>query len=150
MSSSRGRCNSNERGSSYDRRARRAWLLSPISGFGGDGTNVQCWECGAFVNDETLVVDRIVPGELGGTYRRSNIRPHCRTCSCRQGARRTWEIRLALDPYSREGNCKTCGVEFWEGLRNGHADGCPTPAIDGFVSPTIVGKCPTCAHRTTT
>jgi hypothetical protein len=44
MSSRRGRSNSNERGSSYDRRARRAWLISPSAGFGGDGVKVPCWE----------------------------------------------------------------------------------------------------------
>lgn len=86
------------------------------------------------VNDKTLRVDRIVPGELGGTYRRNNIRPHCCTCSCRQGARRTWEIRRANDPYTDDGICRTCGVEFWEGLRVGHAEGCPAPALDGLVS----------------
>lgn len=118
------------RGSSYDRRARRAWLLSPSAGFGGDGTKVPCWECGALVDDDTMIVDRIIPGELGGTYRRDNIRPHCRTCSCRQGARRTlelWQARRAADPYGPDDLCRTCGAHYL-GV---HADGCPTPELDG-------------------
>jgi len=32
-----------------------------------------------------LTVDRIVPGVLGGTYRRNNIRPACGTCNSETG-----------------------------------------------------------------
>lgn len=131
MSSRAGRCNSNERGSSYDRRARRAWLLSPAAGFGGDGDKVPCWECGAMVNNRTMIVDRIVPGEQGGRYTRANIRPHCQTCSCRQGNRRTQEIRLATSGYTDDDICKSCGVDFWAGLLGpGHRAGCRQPALD--------------------
>ena len=136
MSSTRGRCNSNERGSSYDRRARRAWLVSAAAGFGGNGVKVPCWECGRLLTEDEVIPDRLVPGELGGTYRRSNIRgPHCRGCSCRQGARRTHEIwlaRRAAEPWDEHERCRTCGVEFWASLRTGHADGCPTPKLDGW------------------
>lgn len=107
-----GRSNSDERGSSYDRRARRAWLLSAVSGFGGDGDKVPCWECGAMVNNRTMIVDRIIPGEDGGRYIRSNIRPHCRTCSCRSGARRTNELAQAKSPYGADELCKECGVHW--------------------------------------
>ncbi|AYB70617.1 HNH endonuclease [Mycobacterium phage Serendipitous] len=120
MSSRAGRCNSNERGSSYDRRARRAWLLSPISGFGGDGEKVACWECGAMVNDKTMIVDRIIPGEEGGRYRRDNIRPHCSTCSCRQGQRRTTEIARAKSAYGDDDCCLECRAHYLAD----HADGC--------------------------
>ena len=113
MSSRAGRTNRNERGSSYDRRARRAWLVSPGAGFGGDGVKVACWECGKLLTADEVIADRAVPGELGGTYRRSNIRgPHCQTCSCRQGARRTAELRKASDPYTEEDTCRTCGAHF--------------------------------------
>jgi hypothetical protein len=89
----RGRSNRNERGSSYDRRARKLWMVSPAAGFGGDGVKVPCWECGKMLAVNEIIADRIVPGELGGTYRRSNLRgPHCRVCSCRQGQRRTFEL----------------------------------------------------------
>ncbi|HEY2066353.1 MAG TPA: hypothetical protein VGG84_10380, partial [Gemmatimonadaceae bacterium] len=90
--STNGRCNSNERGSSYERRRRKQWLLSPDSGFGGDNITVPCWECLTHVTFDSMFVDRIIPGELGGTYRRGNIRPHCEACSCRQGQRRTVAI----------------------------------------------------------
>ncbi|AER48990.1 HNH endonuclease [Mycobacterium phage PRodriguez] len=120
MSSRAGRCNSNERGSSYDRRARRAWLLSPASGFGGDGEKVACWECGAMVSDKTMIVDRIIAGEFGGRYTRDNIRPHCATCSCRQGARRTNELIRAKSPYGDDDLCRECSTHYLAD----HADGC--------------------------
>lgn len=89
MSSTNGRCNSAERGSSYQRRARKLWLLSPEAGWGGDGRDVPCWECGVLCEYEDLIADRIISGENGGTYARTNIAPHCLLCSCRQGQRRT-------------------------------------------------------------
>lgn len=92
---SRGRCNSNERGSSYARRSRRVWLLSPESGWGGDGLEVPCSECGQKVNGKTLIVDRIIPGAQGGRYTRDNIKPHCPDCSNRQGNRMTQDLRKA-------------------------------------------------------
>jgi hypothetical protein len=87
--------NGNERGSSYTRRARKAWLLSPAAGWGGDGIDVPCWTCGVLVGtDLELFADRLIPACQGGTYRRDNIAPHCALCSHRQGqaimrARRT-------------------------------------------------------------
>lgn len=95
MSSTNGRCNTNERGSSYARRARKLWLLSPEAGWGGDGIDVPCHECGVLVELEDLVADRIVGGELGGRYTRDNIAPHCLLCSCRQGQRRSIAIMIA-------------------------------------------------------
>lgn len=92
MSSTRGRSNTNERGSARERRARRRWLLSPESGHGGDGESVPCSDCPTVVTDETMYVDRIIPGEQGGRYTRNNIKPHCQLCSCRQGQRRTVEL----------------------------------------------------------
>lgn len=127
MRTKTGRSNSNERGSAANRRARRAWLLSAVSGFGGDGEKVACWECGTMVDTRTLIVDRIVPGELGGRYTRDNIRPHCPTCSCRQGAARTWELRRLADPYDEHDNCRTCGAYFLAT----HVEGCANPEQTG-------------------
>lgn len=73
--------NGNQRGSSYQRRARKRWLLRAF----GDGVKAPCWECATIVNFETMVVDRIIPWNCGGTYRRTNIRVHCHPCSDRQG-----------------------------------------------------------------
>lgn len=92
MSSTNGRCNTNERGSSYERRARKAWLLSVAAGWGGDGESVPCWECDVLVEAEDLIADRIIAGEHGGRYVRANIAPHCPLCSGRQGQRRTVAI----------------------------------------------------------
>lgn len=103
VKSRRGTTNSNSRGSSTARRARRAWLLvtyaSDVPGF------CRCYRCGAFLyNPDTfdvtavadlpfgsvalpLTIDRIVPGCRGGTYRRENIRPACSGCNSETGGR---------------------------------------------------------------
>lgn len=60
----RGTTNRNDRGSVYDRAARRAWRVLDV---------------------ETLTVDRIIPGRDGGTYQRSNIRPACVPCNSETG-----------------------------------------------------------------
>jgi hypothetical protein len=121
MSSTNGRCNTNERGSSYCRRERKMWLLTKFSDgrcmcghvqnrhktlpYAGNHIacrhcecpkyrpRVPCWECGAWVWFDTMVVDRIIPGEQGGRYTRDNIRIHCPKCSGRQGQKRTIEKR---------------------------------------------------------
>ncbi|AAN01911.1 HNH endonuclease [Mycobacterium phage West99] len=79
--------NGNQRGSSADRARRKAWLLSPEAGWGGDGETVPCWDCGVLCGpDEVdLCADRIIPDIRGGTYRRDNLAPHCAQCSHRQG-----------------------------------------------------------------
>lgn len=96
----RGTSNSNERGSSYSRRARRAFLVltyaSNVPGY------CRCYRCGKLLfNPDTppenleyilasgaaqpLTVDRIIPGCKGGTYRRDNIRPACGGCNSETG-----------------------------------------------------------------
>lgn len=96
MSRNRGRSNGNESGSSKDRRARRAWLVTPEAGFGGDGLKVLCQVCfGLYVTVEDMVVGRITAGVEGGTYRRDNVRPECSGCSCREGQRRATAAKLA-------------------------------------------------------
>lgn len=94
--------NGNQRGSSYARRTRKMWLVSPEAGWGGDGETVPCWECGALCgladDDVELMADRIIPSERGGTYRRDNIAPHCALCSHRQGQRAT--VRICRDRRS--------------------------------------------------
>lgn len=95
MERDRGRRNTNERGSSVARRRRKQHLLDKH----GDGETASCWECGAEVTFDTMVVDRITPGYLGGTYTRTNIRIHCCLCSCRQGQ------RLRVELYVKKGDC---------------------------------------------
>jgi hypothetical protein len=92
--------NGNQRGNTRDRRARKLWLLSPEAGWGGDGLDVPCWECGVLCEYEDLVADRIIPCSRGGTYARSNIRPQCCTCSHREGQRAA--VRIVRDRRSAQ------------------------------------------------
>lgn len=75
----RGTSNTNVRGNSKDRAARKAWLMttwaSDTPGF------VRCYRCGKLLTGETLTVDRIKPGKDGGRYVRGNIRPSCAKCA---------------------------------------------------------------------
>ena len=65
----------------------------PISGAGGpiEVTAVEqtptcrCYRCGDLLHDETVTVDRIVPGCHGGRYVRTNIRPACGMCNSETG-----------------------------------------------------------------
>lgn len=96
----RGTSNTNERGGTPARKARRAWIMktfaSDVAGF------VRCYRCGCLLyNPDTLLlllttaitpsprpltIDRIVAGANGGTYRRNNIRPACSPCNIQTGA----------------------------------------------------------------
>lgn len=82
MTVTRGTTNRNDRGNTADRAARRAYLLATF----GDGATAPCWRCEVVLTDETITVDRIVPGAEGGTYRRDNIRPACAPCNSLTGA----------------------------------------------------------------
>jgi 5-methylcytosine-specific restriction endonuclease McrA len=77
----RGSSNSNSRGGSTARRARKLWLLEQY----GDGVTCLCFSCGDELIYETLQADRIIPGCLGGGYARGNIRPCCGPCNIRSG-----------------------------------------------------------------
>ncbi len=85
----RGTSNGNSSGSAYDRRARKAWLLVTF----GDGYTAPCFFCAFEVDWHTLTVDRIIPGILGGTYRRDNIRPACGSCNSIDGNKLRMAIR---------------------------------------------------------
>lgn len=67
------RTNGDCRGSAEDRRRRKQWLLDTF----GDGETCACVHCGGTLDFESLTVDRIVPGNLGGRYTRDNIQPSC-------------------------------------------------------------------------
>jgi hypothetical protein len=95
----RGTTNRNDRGNTEARRRRRQWLLSPESGFGGDGVTVECHmrvspDCLMVVTEGTLSVDRFpVDGVDGGRYVRGNIRPGCPPCQSLSGGRLAQERR---------------------------------------------------------
>lgn len=98
----RGTTNGNDRGSARDRARRRAWLVRawparelfqfmdktcafkcisrPLVGL------TRCYACGKLLDEETVTVDRIIPGCRGGKYTRDNIRPACMTCNSHDGA----------------------------------------------------------------
>jgi len=65
------------RGNSYDRRRRKQWLLDTF----GDGKTCACHWCNKRLTFETLTQDRVVPGEQGGRYVKSNLVPACFECN---------------------------------------------------------------------
>ena len=77
----RGATNSNQRGSSEDRRRRRKFLLNKF----GNGITVKCTHCPAVLTFETVCADRIIPGWKGGRYTQDNIQPSCQSCGSEQG-----------------------------------------------------------------
>lgn len=81
MPARRGTTNRNDRGSTYDRAARRAFLVAHY----GDGTVVACYRCPELLTITTVTIDRIVPGCHGGRYTRDNIRPACGPCNSETG-----------------------------------------------------------------
>lgn len=85
MSTRRGTTNTNARGSSYDREARRRYLVEAYASDVGHGT-CRCYRCGCLLTRWTVTVDRIKPGCKGGRYVRSNIRPACAKCNSETGA----------------------------------------------------------------
>ena len=94
----RGCTNSNRRGNAEARRRRRQWLLDTF----GDGTQAACAlalspDCAGLVTFETISADRIVPGYLGGTYRRGNIQPACGPCQSHQGGQHGQAAKQLVD-----------------------------------------------------
>lgn len=94
----RGTTNRNERGSSYSRRTRKAWLIETYRAnqdagilgacnLGWGEPACRCYRCGELLTIDTVTVDRIIPACLGGTYRRNNIRPACGPCNSETGGK---------------------------------------------------------------
>lgn len=83
----RGTSNTNSRGSAASRRIRKQWLLDTF----GNGIEARCElelsaKCEGTVTFETITVDRFpIPGCMGGTYKRGNIRPACGPCNSADG-----------------------------------------------------------------
>lgn len=72
-----------KRGNSRDRRARKLWMLATW----GDGIVCPCIHCEQPVTYETVEADRIVPG---GSYRRDNVQPACRSCNLQRSDNPAW------------------------------------------------------------
>jgi 5-methylcytosine-specific restriction endonuclease McrA len=84
------RAGGEKRGNSKDRAARKQWMLSPESGYGGDGNSVPCVHCITPVNKQTVESDRKIPGSQGGSYRRENVQPSCRPCNQARSDNESW------------------------------------------------------------
>lgn len=93
----------NLRGSSYDRRRRRAWLVEqfgvPARASRGKKARkfwICCYHCGRRMRADSRQweVDRFpVCGHMGGRYVRGNIVPSCPRCNgtrCGRGGCREW------------------------------------------------------------
>lgn len=104
--SERGTTNSNSRGSAEGRRRRKQWMADTY----GDGKGAPCYRCDKYLPlGPTLEADRIIPGELGGTYMRSNIRPCCGHCNIITGNK----IRDLLRDYVVEGDMEQIEELRW-------------------------------------
>lgn len=97
--SARGTSNANDRGSATSRRARKRWLLATF----GDGHYALCAIglndlCLGVVDADTIQVDRFpIPGALGGTYDRGNIRPACGPCNSVDGSQLREVLKVTRD-----------------------------------------------------
>lgn len=100
----RSTTNGNSRGSVLTRLRRRTWLVETYRAdvdlefqpwhvfqhpteLGKGEPACRCYRCGRLLSVDTVTVDRIIPGCLGGTYRRNNIRPACSGCNSSTGGR---------------------------------------------------------------
>lgn len=78
-----------KRGNSAARRARKFWMLATW----GDGTQAPCVHCQTTLTYETVEADRIQPG---GSYRRENVQPACRSCNLDRSDDPTWTYQPAM------------------------------------------------------
>jgi 5-methylcytosine-specific restriction endonuclease McrA len=87
------RSGGDSRGSAAARRSRKGYLLT----LWGDGETCPCAYCGHVLTFATIEADRVIPGNLGGSYRRENVIPACRVCNARRGDSTLWSFdpRLA-------------------------------------------------------
>lgn len=77
------RAGGDSRGSSYDRKRRKQWMLEHF----GNGKSCRCTHCSARLVLATLEADRILPG---GSYARGNIQPACRACNASRSDNPNW------------------------------------------------------------
>jgi len=88
------RAGGEKRGNSKDRRARKLWMLATW----GDGESCPCVHCHVQVTYDTVEADRIIPGSQGGSYRRDNVQPSCRSCNLE----RSDKVDTFVAPVARE------------------------------------------------
>jgi 5-methylcytosine-specific restriction endonuclease McrA len=84
-----GRAGGDLRGNAAARRARKGYLLVQF----GNGITCSCiYQCGRVLDFSTVEADRIIPGSLGGSYRRENIIPACRSCNVARLDKSLWSF----------------------------------------------------------
>jgi hypothetical protein len=81
------RNNGDDRGSSYQRRARSEWLIAHYGYRGVCG----CMWCGRKLTVDTVTADRFYPGRDGGRYIRENVGPACVSCNSGRAAQSFFE-----------------------------------------------------------
>lgn len=79
----------NLRGSSYNRRSRREYLIKKhgVLNAAGEKTRIACFHCGKLMraSAHTWHVDRYpICGHMGGRYILSNVVPSCGLCNMRR------------------------------------------------------------------
>ena len=78
-----------KRGNSKDRAARKFWMLATW----GNGETCPCVHgCGTVLTYATVEADRIIPGALGGSYRRDNVQPACGPCNKSRSDNPNWTL----------------------------------------------------------
>lgn len=93
----RGTSNTNLRGNSKDRAARKHYLLVTFGLFCLPGI-VKCSHCPALLDYFTVTVDLIHEGIHGGRYVRGNIQPACMDCNIHRGN----ETKARITPSERK------------------------------------------------
>jgi 5-methylcytosine-specific restriction endonuclease McrA len=83
------RAGGDRRGSAGDRAKRKLWMLKTW----GDGFKCPCVHCKAELDYDTVEADRIVPG---GSYRRENVQPACRSCNLDRSNKTEWTSPLGV------------------------------------------------------
>jgi 5-methylcytosine-specific restriction endonuclease McrA len=81
------RSGGDKRGNSHARRQRKEWMISPQGNFGGNGREVQCVHCHQPLTYDKVEADRKIPG---GSYRRDNVQPSCRSCNNARSNNTSW------------------------------------------------------------
>ena len=84
----KARAGGEKRGNATDRRARKSWMLKAW----GDGASCPCVHCGNSLDFASVEADRIVPG---GSYRRDNVQPACRSCNLSRSNNVSWKLVTA-------------------------------------------------------
>jgi HNH endonuclease len=92
--------NGGERPNSYQRRARKYFLLVKH----GDGETCPCYFCKNELTFKTLTLDRRKPGSRGGTYDKRNLIPACALCNKRRGDKSIQAFKRVIENEMKGGS----------------------------------------------